>query len=398
MRNLHRIVSAAAVTLAGFAAGLQSGPVDAGTLERLKSYGKITLCADRDLLPHSSSAMDPPGFDVEVAHEVARHLELELGFQWVAAFKGHRAIRNLYSGDCDIFMGLPNDKDFLKEAFRLDVTEPYYTGGFAVLLSKDAPSTNLEDYKTKGVAVDIMTVPDFRLFERGFERKLYYGTAKVVEAMKSGEVQAALVPALEAGWLAHTHGELGLRVLDRTEKQYIYPMGFGLRKKEQDLKQAINEALAKIEASGRLKELREKYGVVDLKPEDGSTPEKKAAVEGGSGEKAAPTQVAEAKVDAAAPAAGSAASSLESDFPSDPASIKKGYSLYKQACYKCHGPNGVSGGTRPDVRMFAGDHYEMFAIVQAGIVDRGMPAWNDYLTETEMKQIVVYIKSLPKPE
>jgi len=48
--------------------------------------------------------------------------------------------------------------------------------------------------------------------------------------------------------------------------------------------------------------------------------------------------------------------------------------------------------------MFAGDHYEMFAIVQAGIVDRGMPAWNDYLTETEMKQIVVYIKSLPKPE
>jgi len=383
---LFNIVSAIAVSLIALAAESHAAAPNAvSTLEKLRAYGKITLCADRDLLPHSSSKMDPPGFDVEVAQEVAKRLELGIDYKWVAAFKGYRAIRNLYSNDCDIFMGLPNDEEFLEEARRLDVTDAYYTGGFAVLLSKDAPSFDLEDYKTKGVAVDIMTVPDFRLHERGFERKLYYGVEKVIEAMKAGEVQAGLVPALEAGWAAHTKTDLGLRVLDRTEKQYIYPMGFGLRKSEQDLKAAINDVLRNLEESGRLSELRRKYGVVELLPEDGTPP--KVA-----------NQPVETKVAEAKPDTDSEKTALEADFPSDAKSLDEGRKLYKQACYKCHGPKGVSGGTRPDVRKFKGDHYDMFAVVQAGRLDYGMPAFAEYLTEDEIKQIVVYIKQLPPPE
>lgn len=387
MRNLTRIVSVAAVALMALAPVTHAAPGSVvSTLDKLKAYGKITLCADRDLLPHSSSKMDPPGFDVEVAQEVAKELGIELGFKWVAAFKGYRAIRNLYSNDCDIFMGLPNDEEFLEEARRLDVTNAYYTGGFAILLSKDAPSMKLDDYKAKGVAVDIMTVPDFRLHERGFERKLYYGVEKVVEAMKSGEVQAGLVPALEAGWAAHTQKDLGLRVLDRTEKQFIYPMGFGLRKSEQDLKVAINDVLKKLEDNGKLSELRRKYGVVELLPEDGTPPKVANQVE--------EVQVADANPEAVAEKA-----ALEEDFPSDAKSLDEGRKLYKQACYKCHGPKGVAGGTRPDVRKYAidHDHYDIFAVVQAGRLEYGMPAFAEYLTPEEIKQIVVYIKSLPPP-
>lgn len=86
------------------------------------------------------------------------------------------------------------------------------------------------------------------------------------------------------------------------------------------------------------------------------------------------------------------------DFPHDEKSIDSGRKLYKQACYKCHGANGVAGGTIPDLRKFAAeaDHYEMFAVIQAGRLDRGMPAWNDYLSEEEIKQIVVYVKALHK--
>lgn len=86
------------------------------------------------------------------------------------------------------------------------------------------------------------------------------------------------------------------------------------------------------------------------------------------------------------------------DFPNDAKSIDAGRKLYKQACYKCHGPNGVSGGTIPDLRKYAAthDHYEMFGVIQAGRLDKGMPAWNDYLTEEEIKQIIVYVKALHK--
>ncbi len=79
-------------------------------------------------------------------------------------------------------------------------------------------------------------------------------------------------------------------------------------------------------------------------------------------------------------------------------SVDTGRKLYKQACYKCHGPNGVSGGTIPDLRKYAAkaDHYEMFMVIQAGRLDLGMPAWNDYLTEDEIKKIIVYVKALHK--
>ena len=86
------------------------------------------------------------------------------------------------------------------------------------------------------------------------------------------------------------------------------------------------------------------------------------------------------------------------DFPSDPKTVDDGRKMYKQACYKCHGPNGVSGGTIPDLRAYAAksDHYDMFAVIQGGRLEKGMPKWADYLNEAEIKSIVVYVKSLPK--
>ncbi len=38
----------------------------------------------------------------------------------------------------------------------------------------------------------------------------------------------------------------------------------------------------------------------------------------------------------------------------------------------------------------------MFTVIQAGRLDRGMPAWNDYLTPDEIKKIIVYVKALHK--
>lgn len=362
----------------------------AGALDALKTRGSITLCADANFLPHSSKAMDPPGFDVEVAQEVARDLGLRLDYQWILAFKGHRAIRNLYDGDCDFFMGLPNDENFLDEYFKIDVTVPYYIGGFAILAKRGHDDVDLDAYKASGVGVQMGTVPDFRLFDQGFERKLYRDVEEVADAMQHAKLEVAVVPALEAAWLAHTKKELGLQVLQHTKAQFIYPMGFGVRKKEKDLKAAINAAIGKLDKSGRLGELRDKYGLPQLVSDGGAAPPSvtQAVSKSGGGE---------AKVSAVESAAASdTASAIAAEFPSDAKSIEKGRKLYKQACYKCHGPNGVSGGTVPDLRKFNGDHFEMLAIIQGGRVELGMPAWHDYLTPEEIKEIVVYVKSLPK--
>ncbi len=343
--------------------------------------------------------MNPPGFDVEVAQAVAKHMGLDATMHWVVTMKGFRALRNLYDGECDFFMGLPRDKSFLDEAFKLDVSEPYYNGGFATLVRKDIKIGNLADHKSSGVAVVMATVPDFRLFERGYERKLYRSLEQILAAFRAKEIDVAVVPALEAGWAVAKNDHSGLRVLDATEKAFMYPMGFGVRKKEKDVKAAIDAAVTSLKGDGTIDKLRAKYGVPALVAAD---------ADADAGALAAPKAAGAAVVLAAAPQAplpkdtatagapaDDQASALAADFPNDPKSIDSGRRLYKQACYKCHGENGVSGGTVPDLRKYTGTHYEMIGVVQAGRVDKGMPAWNDFLTIDEIKKIIVYVKSLP---
>lgn len=78
----------------------------------------------------------------------------------------------------------------------------------------------------------------------------------------------------------------------------------------------------------------------------------------------------------------------------DPAQrAEAGGRLYNQSCYKCHGPRAVSGGTVPDLRMFGGGEAEFVATALNGRPDTIMPAWKEFLSEDEIKQIYAYVRS-----
>ncbi|RTL56035.1 MAG: hypothetical protein EKK46_04970 [Rhodocyclaceae bacterium] len=84
----------------------------------------------------------------------------------------------------------------------------------------------------------------------------------------------------------------------------------------------------------------------------------------------------------------------EGDASSDEAiRVDKGSKLYNQSCYKCHGPRAVSGGTIPDLRMFDGGETEFVATAMAGRPGTIMPAWKEFLSEEELKNIYAYVRS-----
>ena len=484
-----RLSTRFALGLAMAVSALSAGEASAqqAALDRIKRTGTINVCADPIRLPYSSDKMDPPGFDLEFSQAIADELGFKLGVTWHSTHRGTKIVRQLADGNCDFFPGFPVDASFEESNFRIIMSKPYYSSGFATLTRTDAPDTILEDSKKKGVGVQMGTLPDFRLFDRGYERKLYRNTKEMIEAIVHKEVDAAVVPALEGGYEVKTHGKAdGLKVLANTEKDFVFPMAVGFRKADKELRDMVNAAIDKIKADGRLDAIFQKYGMVQLAGTGGGeAPKSKAQVEdddGKPGEQkpegdkktdatpaaapaepekkaeaapAAPAAEPEKKAEAAPAAAPSTAeeekkkaeaamtdptlsphaalaimegqpvgtfkpgedpgadwhglainpefaadTTVVEDFPVDAKSINRGRKLYKQACYKCHGNNGVQGGgVIPDLRKFAAenDHYAMFAVVQAGRPDRGMPAWDDYLTVDEMKQIIVYIKALHYP-
>ncbi len=402
------------------------------TLERVKKLGEIKVCVDQDNLPYSSDKPDLPGFDVEMSREIAKELGLKLNYHWFATNIGKRALRQMIGeGNCDFFPGLPDEKSFEESNFRIALSKPYYTSGFATLVRTNAPATALADSKAKGVGVQLGTFADFKLFDKGFERKLYKNTKEMFEAVALKEIDAAVTSAAEGAWLVKSSGDTRLKILPNTAQEFIFPVAVGVRKADKDLKDAIDSALDKISKDGRTAAIFAKYGMVQLVAEGGATPDAaKAETPKAEAPKTEPPKADAPKADApnaqapkteaakpddkAAAAAPAVATeqfpyatpegvavvdpTKIEDFPYDPKTVDNGRKLYKQACYKCHGPNGVSGGTIPDLRKYAAnhDHFDMFAVIQGGRLERGMPKWADYLNEVEIKSIVVYVKALPK--
>lgn len=426
------------ITIVAALAGCGAALAQQATLERVKKLGEIKVCVDQDNLPYSSDKPDLPGFDVEMSREIAKELGLKLNYHWFATNIGKRALRQMIGeGNCDFFPGLPEEKSFEENNFRIALSKPYYTSGFATLVRTNAPVTALADSKAKGVGVQLGTFADFKLFDKGFERKLYKNTKEMFEAVALKEIDAAVTSAAEGAWLVKSSGDTRLKILPNTAQEFIFPVAIGVRKADKDLKDAIDSALDKISKDGRTAAIFAKYGMVQLVAEGGATPDAAKAdapkVEAPKAEApkteapkadapkadAPKTEAPKAEVpkaDAGKPEEKPAAAATElfpyatpegvpvvdatkiDDFPSDPKSVDNGRKLYKQACYKCHGPNGVSGGTIPDLRKYAAnhDHFDMFAVVQGGRLEKGMPKWADYLNEVEIKSIIVYVKALPK--
>ncbi len=243
-------------------------------MERIKRSGTITVCADPDRLPYSSQKLSPAGFDIDVSQEIAKELGFKLAYTWHSTHRGTKIVRQLADAGCDFFPGFPVDGSFEENNFKVILSKPFYSSGFATLTRADASDTILQDSKTKGVGVQMGTLPDFKLFNRGYERKLFRNTTEMIDALKHKEIDAAVVPALEGGWEVKSSGDTSLKVLANTEKDFVFPIAIGFAKADKELRDLVNGAIAKIESDGRMAAIFEKYGMVKLAGTGGGEPPK----------------------------------------------------------------------------------------------------------------------------
>lgn len=93
---------------------------------------------------------------------------------------------------------------------------------------------------------------------------------------------------------------------------------------------------------------------------------------------------------------GTRATTEEASEVDDAKRVGQGSKLYNQSCYKCHGPQAVSGGTIPDLRMFEGGEDDFVSTALTGRPGTIMPAWKEFLSADEIKSIYAYVRSRPR--
>ncbi|MBK9170755.1 MAG: c-type cytochrome [Bryobacterales bacterium] len=80
-------------------------------------------------------------------------------------------------------------------------------------------------------------------------------------------------------------------------------------------------------------------------------------------------------------------------------SVARGQEIYKQTCAVgyCHGLDGTAG-RGPNMRGRALDPKHVERVIREGVPATGMPAFADFLSETDLRASVAYIMSLGKAQ
>jgi cytochrome c oxidase cbb3-type subunit III len=82
----------------------------------------------------------------------------------------------------------------------------------------------------------------------------------------------------------------------------------------------------------------------------------------------------------------------------DATSVGAGSKVYTARCAVCHGPlgEGLIGPNLTDSAWLHGEGklMDLYGTVSAGVLTKGMPAWERQLTPTELRQVVAFAGSL----
>ncbi len=243
--------------LATVTATLAFGPAHARTLAEVKSLGAISMCANANALPWASNKPEAPGFQVELARQVAQGLGVPLNIEWIVPRRRANTV------NCDMMLDSVNDPEVSEG--RVLLTRPYQKSGMALALRREA--ANITDFsqleKGQKIGVMVNSVASVVLGKAGITTSPYAFQQDMMEDLAKGDLYGAVVSATWIDYYIHSNPDASLKVayVFEDNKDLTWDVAIGLRKSDAALQQAINEVLDRLIADGTLTGIYAKYGV-----------------------------------------------------------------------------------------------------------------------------------------
>lgn len=220
----------------------------------------LRVSADPNNLPFTNERLE--GFENRIAELLARDLDAELRYVWRAQRRGFFRSA-LTEGECDLILGVPAGFE------RASTTVPYYRSSYVFVSRKGRRLAvrSLDDPALRRLKIGVQligddgtnTPPAHALAARGLVDNLVgftvYGDysrrnppARIVEAVRAGDVDIAVVWGPLAGYFAARPGaELTVVPVEPQVDSSGLPLAFniamGVRKGDVELRDRINAIL-----------------------------------------------------------------------------------------------------------------------------------------------------------
>lgn len=226
------------------------------TLNQIIESGKVRVAVPDDFPPFGSVGPDMAlrGYDVEVAREVAKGLDVELELVPVV---GNYRIPFLQTDRVDmVISSLGKNKD---RALIIDFSQPYapFFSGVYGGLNVSVSALDELDGQTIGVAqgsledLEISKLPPGKI-----QIKRFANNSLTASALVSGQVELIATGNITAAKLMRDNPD------KQIENKFLLknsPCYIGVRKGDTELLTKVNEIVANLKQSGRLNELSQQW-------------------------------------------------------------------------------------------------------------------------------------------
>ncbi len=229
--------------------------------------GKLHMSTNAEFPPYEMIAADGSfeGIDIEVAGAIAEKLGLELV---VENKEFNDALMAVQNGQTDMAMAGITVTDERKQV--MDFSDSYATGVQVVIVKADSPIQTVDDLSEAGMIgcqkattgylycsapVDDPDAPGY-----GADHVTAYDTgALAVQALIDGQVDAVVIDNEPAK--AYVAANPGLKILDTKFAVEDYAIGFA--KGNDQLREAVNAAMAELKADGTFQKIVDRYITAD---------------------------------------------------------------------------------------------------------------------------------------
>jgi len=233
------------------------------SLQAIADRGTLTLCANPDALPWASKTGAVPGFQVELAENLAKRLGVSLTRQWVISVFQYRRV------DCDLVFDAIASKGASVEG-GLRLSRPYQRSGVVLAVRSASSVASLDGLAADHrVGVLVGSLVSMRLDKRGIATTPFVLEHDLMEALASGEVEAAALTPVAIGWYNRVHPQAPFRMIAAfaDDPDLNWNLAVGMIGPDDKLRQQIDVALGEMLADGTIARIYAGYGIEPRPPE-----------------------------------------------------------------------------------------------------------------------------------
>ena len=237
--------------------------VQARTLEEVKAMGSVLACASPDALPYATNKPGLPGFQIELAQEIAKGLGVSLSMEWILPRRRANVV------NCDLQFDAISDPEKRSKGKHRQ-SQPYNKSGVVLGLAGNSAvvSKQVELLQGQRIGVMINSTPAEFLGKAGASLVPYAFQSDMIEDLAKGELYGGAVSTASLSYFVLQNPQSGIKMVDMFDEStgLTWNVAVNIRNTDAAMVQAVDKVLDDLLASGKLAEIYSHYGIALRKP------------------------------------------------------------------------------------------------------------------------------------